>query len=149
MQHDCFRICTDGSNDQNISEVNSVTVRLFEVNHHKVVTKFLYVCLTRSLTARSIFSYFFPDPIIHSLYDALFNWFALPEVVQKYKNGELSKMSKNYLLKYLDDLINHTPAEKVFVGFLERSKIQKFLDDTKFSWRLFTFWQKSIHLCFQ
>ena len=74
-----------------------------------------------------------PDPIIHLLYDALFNWFALPEVVQKCKNGELSKMSKNNLLKYVDDLINHKPAEKVFVGFQERSKIQKLLDDTKVS----------------
>ena len=30
-------------------------------------------------------------------------------------------MSKNNLLKYVDYLINHKPAEKVFVGFLEQS----------------------------
>lgn len=62
------------------------------------------------------------DPIIHLLYDTLFNctkallsWSALPEVVQKYRNSELSK--------------NDIHAEKLFVGILARSKIQKLLND--------------------
>ena len=39
----------------------------------------------------------------------------------------------NCRVKTADDFINHKPSEKVFVGFLERSNIQKLLDDTKLS----------------
>ena len=56
MRENIFSICTDGSNDQNLSKMNPVTVRLFDINQRKVVTKFLDMCLTQSSTAVAIFS---------------------------------------------------------------------------------------------
>ena len=56
MTENCFSICTDGSNDQNFKKINPVTVRLSYINQHKVVTKFLDMCLTQSSTTVAIFS---------------------------------------------------------------------------------------------
>ena len=56
MRENCFSICTDGSNDKNLNKINPVTVRLFDINQHKVVTKFLDICLTQSSTDVAIFS---------------------------------------------------------------------------------------------
>ena len=35
-----FSLSTDGSNDQNLEKMNPLTVRIFNINQHKVVTKF-------------------------------------------------------------------------------------------------------------
>ncbi len=56
MQNSCFSIATDGSNDQGLKKMNPVTVRLFDINHHKVVTKFYDMCASTSSTAVGIFS---------------------------------------------------------------------------------------------
>ena len=55
MKVSVFRLSTDGSNDQNLEKMNPVTVRIFDINHHKVVTKFLDVCLSTSSTSAGIF----------------------------------------------------------------------------------------------
>ena len=56
MRESFFSISTDGSNDQNLEKMNPVTVRLFDINQHKVVTNFLDMCLSRASTAAAIFS---------------------------------------------------------------------------------------------
>ena len=56
MKKSCFSISTDGSNDQSLEKMNPVTVRLFDINQHKIVTKFLGMCLSKSSTAVGIFS---------------------------------------------------------------------------------------------
>ena len=56
MKVSVFSLSTDGSNDQNLEKMNTVTVRIYDVNRHKVVTKFLDMCLSKSSTSASIFS---------------------------------------------------------------------------------------------
>ena len=56
MHESCFSISTDGSNDQNLEKMNPVTVRLFDVNQHKVVTNFLDMCSSKSSSAVGIFA---------------------------------------------------------------------------------------------
>ena len=56
MRESCYSICTDSSNDQNLGKMNPVTVRLFDINQHKVATKFLDVCLSKVSTAVGIFT---------------------------------------------------------------------------------------------
>ena len=56
MRESCYSICTDGSNDQNLEKMNPVTVRLFDINQHKVVTKFLDMCLSKVSKAVGIFT---------------------------------------------------------------------------------------------
>ena len=56
MKESVFSLSTDGSNDQNIKKMNPVTVRIYDVNQHKVVTKFLDMCLSKSSTSAGIFS---------------------------------------------------------------------------------------------
>ena len=51
-----FSLSTDGSNDQNLEKMNPLTVRIFDINQHKVVTKFFDMCLSKSATAVGIFS---------------------------------------------------------------------------------------------
>ena len=40
MKTSYFSIATDDSNDQELEKINSATVRIFDVNQYKVVTKF-------------------------------------------------------------------------------------------------------------
>ena len=40
MKTSCFSIATDDSNDQGLEKINPATVRIFDVNQYKVVTKF-------------------------------------------------------------------------------------------------------------
>ena len=40
MKTSYFSIATDDSNDQEFEKINSATVRIFDVNQYKVVTKF-------------------------------------------------------------------------------------------------------------
>ena len=56
MRESFFSVSTDGSNDQNLEKMNPVTVRLFDISQHKVVTNFLDMCLSRASTAATIFS---------------------------------------------------------------------------------------------
>ena len=57
MKVSIFSLSTDGSNDQSLEKMNPVTVRIFDINHHKVVTKILDMCLGKSFTSASIFCY--------------------------------------------------------------------------------------------
>ena len=56
MKTSCYSIATDGSNDQGLQKMNLVTVRLFDINQHKVVTKFFDMCPSTSSTAVGIFN---------------------------------------------------------------------------------------------
>ena len=56
MKTSCYSIATDGSNDQGLQKMNPVTVRLFDINQHKVVTKFFDMCPSTSSTAVGIFN---------------------------------------------------------------------------------------------
>ena len=56
IKNNYFSISTDGSNDQGLSKMNPVTVRLFDINQNKVVTQFLDICLSTSSTADGIFT---------------------------------------------------------------------------------------------
>ena len=56
MKVSIFSLSTDVINDQNLVKMNPVTVRIYDVNHHKVVTKFLDMCLSKSSTSAGIFS---------------------------------------------------------------------------------------------
>ena len=56
MKESVFSLSADGSNDQNMEKMNPVTVRIYDVNQHKVVTKFLDMCLSKSSTSAGIFS---------------------------------------------------------------------------------------------
>ena len=55
MKSSVFSLSTDGSNDQNLEKMYPVTVRIFDINHHKAVTKFLDMCLSKSSTSAGIF----------------------------------------------------------------------------------------------
>ena len=55
MKVSVFSLSTDGSNNQNLEKMNPVTVRIFDINQHKVVTKFLDMCLSKSSTSAGIF----------------------------------------------------------------------------------------------
>ena len=58
MKISCYSIATDGSNDQCLQKMNPVTVRSFDINQHKVVTKFYDMCPSTSSTAVGIFTAF-------------------------------------------------------------------------------------------
>ena len=56
MKTSCYSIATDGSNDQGLQKMNPVTERLFDINQHKVVTKFYDMYPSTSSTAVGIFT---------------------------------------------------------------------------------------------
>ena len=56
MKKSCYSIATDGSNDQGLQKMNPVMVQLFDINQHKVVTKFFDMCPSTSSTAVGIFN---------------------------------------------------------------------------------------------
>ena len=73
------------------------------------------------------------DPIIHLLYDALFDTttillsrFMSPQIVNKYKNSEL-----NYeeIILAVENEDNYLSREHLFVGFLARLKVKKLLEN--------------------
>ena len=55
-KEDCYSIITDGSNDQELKKMNPVTVRLFGINQHMVVNRFLEMCLSSSFDADGRFA---------------------------------------------------------------------------------------------
>lgn len=74
--------------------------------------------------------------MIHLIFEALLECaaillskFALPTVVQEFKNGKLFQIPKKDLTKFLDDPVNHLPTDKLYVGYLATSKVNKLLDD--------------------
>ena len=56
MKTSCYSIATDESNDQGLQKMNPVTVRIFGINQHKVVTKFYDMYPSTSSTAVGIFT---------------------------------------------------------------------------------------------
>ena len=57
MKNVCFSTATDGSNDQGLEKINPVAVRIFDINQHKVVTKFLDMCKSKESNAKAIFGF--------------------------------------------------------------------------------------------
>ena len=57
MTTSCFSIAPDpdSSNDQGLEKMNPVTVRIFDVNQHKLVTTFLDMCKSKGSNAKAIF----------------------------------------------------------------------------------------------
>ena len=51
-----FSLSTDRSNNQNLEKINPVTVQIYNINQHKMLTKVLDMCLRKSSTSVSIFS---------------------------------------------------------------------------------------------
>ena len=51
MKVSVFSLSTDGNNDQNLEKMNPVALCVFDINQHKVVTKFLDTCLRKSTSA--------------------------------------------------------------------------------------------------
>ena len=73
------------------------------------------------------------DPIIHLMYNALFDTsvvllsrFMSPEIVSQYKNNMLDKEA---IKAPTEDLLNYLTTDKLFVGFLARSKVNEMLSD--------------------
>ena len=56
MKMHAFSLSVDGSNDQDTQKMNPVTVRIFDINQHKVACKFLDMCPSKESTAAGIFS---------------------------------------------------------------------------------------------
>ena len=51
-----FSVSVDGSNDTGLEKMNPMTIRIYDVNDGKIVTKFLDMCPTSSSTAEAIYS---------------------------------------------------------------------------------------------
>ena len=59
MQQEPYTLSIDGSNDNGLSKMNPLTVRIFDINRGRVETRFLDMCTTRgtnAATAETIFS---------------------------------------------------------------------------------------------
>ena len=50
-----FSVSIDGSNDAGLEKMNPMTIRIYDVNNGKIVTKFLDMCTTKSSTAVAIY----------------------------------------------------------------------------------------------
>ena len=51
-----FSISIDGLNDSGLEKMNPVTIRLYDINDNKIVTRFLDMCTSTSGTAQGLFS---------------------------------------------------------------------------------------------
>ena len=54
MKRHPFSISVDGSNDSDLAKMNPITVRLYDLNSNKVVTRFVDMCTSSSSTAAGI-----------------------------------------------------------------------------------------------
>ena len=54
MKASVFSLSTDGSNNQNLEKMNLDNI--YDVNQHKMVTRFLDMCISKSSTSACIFS---------------------------------------------------------------------------------------------
>lgn len=67
MKTTCFSIATDGSNYQKLKEMNPLTLRIFDRNQHKVVTKFFDMCKSREANQKR-----FSSPLTLQCLNAMF-----------------------------------------------------------------------------
>ena len=67
MKTTCFNIATDGSNYQKLKKMNPVTLRIFDRNQHKVVTKFFDMCKSREANQKR-----FSNPLTLQCLNAMF-----------------------------------------------------------------------------
>ena len=51
-----YSLATDGSNDNGLLKMNLLTVRIYDVNHGKMTTSFLDMCLSTGGTANAVFA---------------------------------------------------------------------------------------------
>ena len=51
-----FSLSTDGSNDTGLEKMNPVSIRIFDVERSKVITKFLHMCPSTDGRAETLFS---------------------------------------------------------------------------------------------
>ena len=51
-----FSLAVDGSNDEGLAKINPLTVRIFDVNANRIVTRFFDMCASSSATAEGIFT---------------------------------------------------------------------------------------------
>ena len=51
-----FSLAVDGSNDEGLEKMNPLTVRIFDLNANRIVTRFLDMCTSSSSTAEGIFT---------------------------------------------------------------------------------------------
>ena len=51
-----FAIATDGSGDSALEKMNTLTVRIFDINCGMVCTQFLDMCMSSSSTAEGVFA---------------------------------------------------------------------------------------------
>ena len=54
MKASVFSLSTDGSNNKNLEKMNLDNI--YDVNQHKMVTRFLDMCISKSSTSACIFS---------------------------------------------------------------------------------------------
>ena len=50
-----FSVSIDGSNDNALDKMNPMTIRIYDVNHSKIVVQFLDMCTSTSATAEAIY----------------------------------------------------------------------------------------------
>lgn len=55
MQTSFFSLTTDGRNDQNLENMNPVTIRIFYINQHKIVGQIFNICFSRTATTLGFF----------------------------------------------------------------------------------------------
>ena len=140
MRNSCFSIATDGSNDQGLTKMNPVTVRLFDINQHKVVTKFYDMCASSSSTAVGIF-----NAINNSMEKNMVSWDKCVSLgvdntsvnVGKHNSVivEARKKNKDIILMGCPCHIAHNTASKAtksFVNVVKEFDVEQLLVDVYF-----------------
>ena len=131
MKVSIFSLSTDVINDQNLVKMNFITVRIYYVYQHKVVTRFLDMCLSKSSTSAAIFSSTDLDYIALIVDITSVN-------VGKHKSltVEVRKRNENVILMGCPCHIAHNTAGKCTKAFCdhitEHFDIEELLVDTYF-----------------
>ena len=123
MKVSVFSLSTDGINYQNLVKMNPVTLRIYDVNQHNVVTKFLDMCLSMSSTSAGIF---ISTDFVMSNYEIPWsNCIALgvnitSANVGKHKSliAEVRKWNENVILMGCPTILLTIQLEKVLKYFL-------------------------------
>lgn len=55
MQSHPFSLSIDGSNDTGLEKMNPITIRLYDINNKKIVTRFLDMCSSTSASAEGVY----------------------------------------------------------------------------------------------
>ena len=141
MKVSVFSLSTDGINYQNLVKMNPVTLRIYDVNQHNVVTKFLDMFLSMSSTSAGIF---ISTDFVMSNYEIPWsNCIALgvnitSANVGKHKSltAEVRKWNENVILMGCPYHIAHNTAGKSTKAFFdhitEHFEIEELLVDTYF-----------------